>query len=122
MKKLFVSFLMLIVLAAAPAFAVSPDWSKPSDTKSADAAITTGPGYFYGILVITDATNACTVVAYDNATAASGTTLFPSWPVTTSTTDRAQYLSFRHPVKYLNGIYVDITCSGTCSYKVYYND
>lgn len=121
MKKLLLTALIILSLCA-PVFGEAPDWSKPSDTKTADAAITTGPGYFYGILVMTDATNACTVVAYDNASAASGTTLFPSWVVTTSTTDRAQYLSFRHPVKYLNGIYVDITCSGTCSYKVYYNN
>ena len=114
MKKWILTVLALILLA-------SPAWAN-SIGNTADAAVTTGPGYLKGLIVHTDATNACTVSVYDN-TAASGTKLFSTWTVTTSATDRTQALSFdAHEVPYGTGLYVDITVGGggTCTYDVYF--
>jgi hypothetical protein len=87
---------------------------------TSDAAVTTGTGYLKKIIVHTDATKACTLAVYDN-TAASGRKLLSSWLVTTSATDRNQSISFDgHDNPYATGIYVDITCEGTCTYDVYF--
>ena len=91
-----------------------------SSQQTADAAILGLEGYFFGIIVITDAVNSVQVDAYDNATGASGDKLFPTWEVTTSVNDRIQTLSFDPPLDFSNGIYVDITTSGTAKYMVYY--
>jgi hypothetical protein len=114
MKKWIIAILALLVFA-------SPSWAN-SIGNTSDAAVTTGPGYLKGLIVHTDATNACTVSVYDN-TAASGTKLFSTWTVTTSATDRTQALSFDdNEVPYGTGIYVDITVGGggTCTYDVYF--
>ena len=120
MKKFTLCFLMFLALAST-VWAL-PDWVQQSATKTADAAISTTPGYFHGIVVTTDATNACTVKIYDNKSAASGDKLIPDWIVTTSATDRAQSYSISPPVRYGQGIYVDITTDGACSYMVYFNN
>jgi len=115
MKKWIIAVLALILLA-------TPSWAN-SIGNTSDAAVTTGPGYLKGLIVHTDGTNACTVKAYDNATAASGAKLFSDWTVTTSATDRTQALSFDDKeVPYGTGIYVDITVGdgGTCTYDVYF--
>jgi hypothetical protein len=113
MKKWIIAILALLVFA-------SPSWAN-SIGNTSDAAVTTGPGYLKGLIVHTDGTNACTVKAYDNATAASGTKLFSDWVVTTSATDRVQALSFDdQEVPYGNGVYIDITCAGTCTFDVYF--
>lgn len=118
MKKRYLTLLFILLLI--PTLLFAGEWCQPSEEKTADAAITTSEGLFHGITVITDATNAVTVSIYDNATAASGTELIPTWTVTTSSTDRVQTYSIIPPVKYYNGVYVDITCSGTVTYMVYY--
>lgn len=113
MKRMILALCILLVMASAA-------WANSIGNTSA-AAVTTGPGYLKGIMVHTNGTNACTVKAYDNATAASGTKLFSDWVVTTSGTDRVQALSFDdQEVPYGNGIYIDITCAGTCTYDVYF--
>jgi len=95
------------------------DYMLQSTEKTADAAIDTGAGYFYGMILATDGTNAVTVDIYDN-TSASGTVLVPTFVITTSATDRVRSLSFDPPVAYNNGVYVDITCAGTMSFVGYY--
>ena len=112
MNKWIIAILALLVFA-------SPAWAN-SIGNTADAAVTTGSGYLKKIVVHTDATNACTLAVYDN-TAASGRKLLSSWLVTTSVTDRNQSISFDgHDNPYATGIYVDITCAGTCTYDVYF--
>ena len=112
MKKMIFAALLLLLLAA-PAVANSIG-------NTADAAVTTGAGYLKGIIVHTDATNACTLSVYDN-TAASGTKLFSTWTVPTSSSNRTAALGFNgQECPYGNGIYVDITCAGTCTYDVYF--
>lgn len=121
MKRVLLATLM-IVLIAVPSMAFKPpgdEYSFSSGQQTADAAIVSGTGFLYGIIAVTDGTNAATVVVYDN-TAASGTKLVPDWPVTTSATDRIQYLPINPPVTFQDGVYVDITSAGTFKYVVLY--
>ena len=110
---------LLIILTAVSARAFEVDYAKSSDVYTADhAAIVTGAGYFYGIIVMTDGTNAVTVKVYDN-TAASGTKILPDWLVTTGSSDRCQRLEFNPPLGFSTGVSVDITTSGTVSYMLF---
>ena len=121
MRKRFIliAVLALVLGFAAMAFA-QPEWSIPTAEKDDDAICLTGRGYFFEISVVTDGSNAVTVDIYDN-TAASGTKLIPTWVITTSSTDRAQSYTAPAPIRVVNGIYVDVTCSGTVKYIVYWN-
>jgi len=117
MKKLFCILLMALFLA-------SPVWG--SDLKSvgntADAVITTGSGYLRSIIVNTDGTNAVTVSVYDNATAASGNKVFSTIIATTSAANRVTTLWFSpQECPYFNGMYVDITTSGSVTYDVFFD-
>lgn len=117
MKRLLMALLLTLFLTTG---AWAGEWMKQSAQQTADAAITASAGVLHGIIVITDATNAVTLNMYDNATAASGTKLIPTSTITTGDTDRIQSISLYPPVRFYNGIYVNITCSGTVSYMVYF--
>ena len=117
MKKL-AYILVALFLLAVPVMAAS--WVQHSTEKTADALIDTGKGTFHGILVTTDGTNAVTVEIYDGLVAAGGTQLIATWEITTSSTNRGASLSMDPPVKYDTGLFIDITCSGTVQYMVYY--
>ena len=120
-KIFFTLFFAGLVTMALILTVEAGDSCKTSETKTADAAITTSGGLFHGITVVTDATNAVTLNIYDNATAASGRKLIPTDTViTTSAADRVQTYSVYPPVEYYSGVYVDITCSGTVAYMVYF--
>ena len=97
-------------------------WTRPGDQESGSAAITAKAGVMDGIIVTTDGTNAVTLDIYDNATAASGTKLIPTLTITTSASNRTFALTFTRPVHYVNGIYVNETCSGTVAYMVYFKN
>lgn len=116
MKKIIV---LLIALLAVPAVAFQPEeWMHQTATLTADAAAVTGAGYIYGIVIVTDGTNAPTFAVYDN-TAGSGTKIVPDLVLTA--TPRVQTLSLDPSVAFSNGVYVDITLSaGTVAYMVYY--
>ena len=93
-----------------------------SGQQTATATIKSGAGILGQIAVVTDGTNAVTIDVYDNASAASGTKLMPTWVITTSATDRCQ--SWDAPgdgVRFMNGLYVVITCAGTVKYIVYWD-
>jgi hypothetical protein len=114
--KRFVVVLAVLLLA-------STSWA--ADLKSigntTDAAITTGTGYLKGMIVHTDGTNSVTFAVYDHATAASGSKLFSTLTVTTSAANRATTISFEdQECPYFNGIYVDLTTSGSVTYDVYF--
>jgi len=94
---------------------------KPSVTKTASACILESKGLFYGILLTTDATNAVTLDIYDSTTA-SGTKIIPTSTITTNSADRLRSLSFALPLHVSNGIYVNVTCSGTVTYMVYFEE
>jgi hypothetical protein len=111
--------LLFLLLALPLMLGIGP--YRQSSEQTADAAITTAGGYLSGIMVITDGTNSVTVDIYDNATAASGTQLIPQWVIPSSTTSRAATLSFGGVgLKFYNGVYVDVTTSGTVKYMVYW--
>ncbi len=121
MKKCLLGLLVFLMLCS---FAFGADtWVRQSAAKTVDAAITTAAGRLYGIIAITDATNPATIAVYDNATAASGTVLIPTWTVTTSATDRWQMLQFNPGVQFVNGLYVDMTIgAGALTYMIYYQN
>jgi hypothetical protein len=116
MKKIIFGVAMAVLLVCATANAQT--FVNGSGSNSTDALIWTGDVNFQGILLATDGTNACTVSVYDN-TSAAGTLLMPTTVVPTSATDRSRGFYFNLPVRANTGLYVDITCSGTCSYVVY---
>jgi hypothetical protein len=86
-----------------------------------DAAITAGSGYLKGILVHTDGSQSVTFDVYDNASAASGSKLFSTLTVVTSATNRSTAIDFGdQECPFVNGIYVNITTSGSVTYDVYW--
>lgn len=121
MKKrilVFAAMLLFIFSSIAIAF----DSSGQSAEKTASAAITSGAAVFHGLVVMSDGTNEITVNGYDN-TSNSGKKLFPTWTVTTSSSNRAQALSIMPPVKCTVGIYIEVTVGGggTVAYMAYFN-
>ena len=92
---------------------------KPSAVKTGSACVLESKGLFYGILLTTDATNSVTLDIYDSVTA-SGTKIIPTCTITTNSADRLRSLSFALPLHVSNGIYVNVTCSGTVTYMVYF--
>lgn len=92
----------------------------PSLEKTESAALVATGGKLYGLMVATDGTNAVTVDLYDNASAASGASLCPTFVVTSSATDRVQYFPFPG-VRFKNGVYASVTLgAGSCSFMAYY--
>jgi hypothetical protein len=122
-KKVLLTILVAIFLSLITGSVIAEEWCHPSAVQTASAAVRTSAGIFHGILFVTDGTNAVTVNVYDNASAASGTKLIPTDTIiTTSATNRLTGISIDPPVRYDKGIYVEITCSGTVAYMVYYKD
>lgn len=91
--------------------------STSSGLKNADAAITTRPSRVKCLTVLTDGTNAATVVLYDNASAASGTVLAKA---ICAGADRTMFISMDdNGCEASNGIYADVTGTGA-EYIVHY--
>lgn len=89
-----------------------------SDIKSADAAISALGGYLHGVWLISDASNAASIIIYDNASAASGIVLAKlSIPASTTA---PQYITFNQPITANKGIFADVTGTGA-NYIVYYS-
>lgn len=117
MKRLLLT-IGLILLIATP---IDASWENAcigSTEQTGDAAVVTSAGYICGILIATDGTNSVTVDMYDNASAASGTNIIPTIVVTTSASNRSTAIKVDRAIS--NGVYVDVTTSGTLSYVVYY--
>lgn len=108
--------LSLLLLLVAPCW--GDGFSNSSGDLTADSLVLIGDGSFYGIGLVTDGTNAVTVSVYDNV-ANSGKLLFPTFVVNGSI--GTQTLNINPPVKFSNGLFVDITCAGTVHYNVYYS-
>lgn len=114
---------LIILLLSLPVLAFTPVESvKNSGLKTASELLYTGAGYLYGIAVGTDGTNAAQIDLYDATSVTDGAQLIPTWVVTTSSTDRMQYLPFDPPVNFNTGLYLRITCSGNASVNVYYRE
>lgn len=87
-----------------------------SGLKTANAVIASGKNRINSVTLITDGTNAGTIVIYDNASAASGTVLAK---VKCSGAGLVQHVVFENPVVAQDGIYADVTGTGA-EYIVYY--
>ena len=116
-----IAALIAILIFAGSAIAFQPDeWMGYSATKTADALIHTGPGYFYGFTCLTDGTNSVTFKIYDN-TAGSGTRMFNDFICTTSSTNRTCVFGTGLAVPFNTGLYIDITSvDATPDYTIFY--
>lgn len=85
---------------------------------TADTAVTARPARLHSVQVLADATNAATVVIYDNASAASGTAICKV--IVKATDTYASFLSMEGVVCN-NGIYVDVSGTGA-AFIVHYNE
>lgn len=88
---------------------MSLETCKSSDLLTADAAISARPCKIHGITLV-QASAACSVVLYDNASAASGVVIAKILNAVNSTSVREMYTPC--PIECLNGCYADVTGSG----------
>lgn len=92
--------------------------SYSSGNKTADAVIKAGRAVLKRVMIVPDGTNNCSVAIYDNASAATGTVIFPALTCLGNgsgcVTDVDVYAS--------NGLYADMTVAGggSCTYNVHY--
>jgi hypothetical protein len=121
MKKLTIIFLLIIL--AGPAWAFQPEeWMNYSTTKTADALIDTGAGYFYGFVCLTDGTNSVTFAIHD-ALSATGTRIGPDFICSTSASNRTCVFGTGLGVPYSTGLYINITSSdANPDYQVFYRE
>jgi len=119
MKKGFKAICILAIVLMLAGAAWAQDYVRSSGQKTADALIYTGQGYFSGVIVVSDSSDAITLDVYDGITA-TGTKLIPTSVITTSAIDRIQAIKPPAPVIFWTGLYVDITCAGTAKYTVYF--
>lgn len=90
-----------------------------SDRRTADAAILARPGRLMGLVLEGDGTNACNVILYDNASAASGTVLYKLALKASSGDLINPAIIPSEGIACLNGIYADVTGTGA-AYIVQY--
>jgi len=121
MKKAItaITTIMFLFLAAFPAIAQDNFVNSTGDL-TADALVSAGQGNFNGIVAVTDGTNAITFSVYDN-TAASGKKLVSTFIFQATTAGTPQSIGFTPSIRFSNGIYIDITCSGTAHYTAYWS-
>ena len=80
---------------------------------------TSSGGYFFGVIIDTDASNNLTAFAvYDN-TAGSGRTLIPQRVIATSATNRYTEIMFKYPLLIQKGVYITATCAGVYTVTSY---
>lgn len=89
---------------------------KSGGLKTSSELIKTGPGYFGGILILTDGTNAAIVTVYDNKNELSGKML---WKTKVPGSDEYGCGLFPKPIIFSNGCNVELSGTGA-SYIVYY--
>ena len=116
MKKIIAILVILTLCLTTLAYAQGLR-ARSSGLKTEDAAIATVRGSLTGVLVITDGTNAASIIVYDHATAATGTVLFKGTIAGTANFGGA---TFGVSVRYMNGVYADIGGTGA-SYIIYYS-
>ena len=119
MKRFFI--LSLIAAAILTMGFVPKEYMGHSATKTADALIHTGPGYFYGFVCKLDGTNSVTFQLYDN-TSGTGTRIGPDFVCTTSSANRMCVFGTGDlPIGFNTGLYVDITSSDASpDYTIFY--
>lgn len=117
-KRLFIGLVLALTLLFASLAGAQLQLVGPSTEKSADASITTGQGYFHGVLI--GCASGVTVDIYDN-TSAAGRKLIPTQYFPGSATNQTHSIDMgTYGVFYNTGVYVDVTTSGTLRYMVYF--
>ena len=116
MKKLFVCLVLLLMPVVAMGFTDS--YMNHTGEKTADGSIMAEPGYLYGLIVVTDGTNAVTMDIHDHASSTSGNKIVPT--MVFAATPRVQSVSFDPPLYCMYGVYVNLTTSGTVAYMGYF--
>lgn len=86
-----------------------------SGLQTTDQLLYTGRNRINAITLITDGTNAASVVVYDNTTAASKVAA----KVTAAGAQNTMHVIFENPVLCENGIYADVTGTGA-AYIVFF--
>ena len=120
MRKIILILIVLFTMSFSANAFQPQEWMDYSTTKTADALIHTGPGYFYGFTCLTDGTNSVTFQFYDN-TAGSGTRVLNDFICTTSATNRVCVFGTGLGIPFNTGFYVDITSSdATPDYTIFY--
>lgn len=89
-----------------------------SGRKTADAAIVARPALLKSVILEGDGTNACNVILYDNASAASGTVL--AKVLLQASGPQTVLFDSSDGVEASNGIYADVTGTGA-AYIVHYS-
>jgi len=92
--------------------------SRSSGIKNADAVISATRNRVNAVTIISDGTNACNVVLYDNASAASGLEV-AKVSIGAASLKTTEHVVFENPVISENGIYADVTGTGA-TYIVFY--
>jgi hypothetical protein len=93
--------------------------SAPAAKKTPSGVVYAGPCIFHGFLVGTDGINDPVITIYDHASKAEGQEVVP-----TSTYDSSQMGingATGMNMFCVNGLYVEITCAGTCEVVLQYN-
>ena len=116
MKRKIVILTVLVMLFSGIAYSQQMSMGT-SEQQTGDALITTSDGFFNGVLVA--CASGVTVDIYDN-TSAAGRKMMPTVYLPGSSTNQLFSINVDPPVAYHNGIYVDVTTTGTLRYMVYF--
>ena len=121
MKAKITALILAILIMSGSAWAFNPEEHMGySATKTADALIHTGAGWFYGFVVKTDGTNAVTFQIYDALTG-TGTRIGPDFICSTSSTNRTCVFGTGLAVPFSTGLYINITSTDESpDYTIFY--
>lgn len=92
------------------------EYMKSSTVLDSDALITNEKCIFNGFLLVTDGTNDVTIDVLDEE---GGDKVIPT--ITVKGSDNLLAMDVSPGLK-ADGLYINITTSGTCKYQIYYND
>jgi hypothetical protein len=113
MKAKITALILAFLIISVSAWAFDPgEHMGYSATKTIDALIHTGAGYFYGFVCKTDGTNTVTFQIYDG-TDNGDTQIFPDFICQTSSTNRLCVFGTGIATPFTDGLFIDITSSDT---------
>jgi len=92
------------------------EYSLTSGEKTASAQVLDGPGFFYGIALVTDGTNAATFTFYDGLTA-TGTEFLPEMVFPSSATQRRDVILLPYAIGLSVGCYIKVSVAGQGTVK-----